>query len=338
MKKDLKNSKGLIISIFLILFVIIIAVDVIFLRDDTFEGHYFKMDTNIVIKGKGSDMDRATRDILKDMDMANEYMNASDIKSRLYALNNSGGKEIAFNEDTSKAIAVAEDVKEKSGGAYNIAIKPLIDAWGFSGKHYKVPTEKEIADAQALVNSTKIVTNGNKISISGGGAIDLSSIAKGYVSDLSISHLKKYKVEYAVLDFGGNIVTYGKKPDGEKFVVAIDDGNEGVFATLNVGPACIITSGNYQRYFERNGNRYHHIIDPATGYPVDNGLVSVTIISDSGALADALSTACFVLGKENGMKLAKSYGVSAVFLDENKNIYTVGNVDITLQKEGYVLK
>ena len=282
-------------------------------------------------------MDLATRDILKEIDNIDLYMNANNVKSKMYALNNGSPQTVTMNEDTIKVLETAADVKEKSDGAFNVAIKPIIDLWGFGGNYRKVPSDSEISAMLETVNNTEITVNGTDVSLNG-GKIDLGGIGKGFASDKARECLERYQVNYAVVDFGGNILTYGTKPDGSSFKVAIADGNDSSFAVLEVGNTCVITSGGYERYFEENGKRYHHLLDPSTGKPAENGLVSVTIISENGTLADALSTACFVMGKEEGMKLAESYGVSAVFLDEDKNVYTVGNVKITITEDGYTLK
>ncbi|MDP4118000.1 MAG: FAD:protein FMN transferase [Bacillota bacterium] len=332
-----KKTRLISISVFIVLFIVIIAVDTVFFSDDLYEGHFYAMDTTINISGKGTDMDLATRDILKEINEITKYMSANDVTSKLYALNNSKDQSIEFNKQTLEVLSVAEKVRESSGGAFNIAVKPLVDAWGFGGKYNKVPSKAEIADALRIMANTKIVTSGNTVSLPGGGALDLGGIAKGYASDRSVQYLKKYNVEYAVLDYGGNILTYGVKPDKSKFVVGIKSDADNIFAKIKVGACCVITSGDYERYFIENGKKYHHILDPATGYPADSGLTSVTIISDKGVLADALSTACFVLGREKGMELAKSYGVSAVFLGTDKKVYTVGDVDITIIADGYKL-
>ncbi|MBQ3054095.1 MAG: FAD:protein FMN transferase [Clostridia bacterium] len=328
-------SKGKTVLIFLLLFAVIITLDVIFFDDNYYEGMFFKMDTDIVIRGEGNNMDLATRDILKMIDNLDANMNASNVNGNLYKLNNEGGT-VSFDSDTIKVLEVAEDIKIKSNGAFNVAIRPLVELWGFNGNYRKVPTDTDIADTLSVIASTQIKREGNKVSITPKGKIDLSGIAKGYASDKASEILKEYDVDFAILDFGGNIMTYGQKPDGSPFKISIDDGKEGVFATLSIKSGAVITSGEYQRYFEENGKKYHHILDPKTGFPAENGLVSVTILSDSGVLADALSTACFVLGAEDGINLAKDCQVKAVLLDKNKNVYTVGNPEITLA-EGYKL-
>ena len=295
------------------------------------EFHSFKMDTDIRISGQGRDMAKAAKEINELLDDIDKNMNAHSSEGLLFEINS--GKKVVLPADMAEMIELSEKVREKSGGAFNIAVKPLIDIWGFShGKSGRVPEREEIESAVKLIDNTKIESGGG-VSVSGGGKIDLGAVAKGYASDKSREILKKYKVKYAVLDFGGNIVTYGKKPDGTDFVVGISDGEGGIYAYVFTGETCVVTSGGYERYFEENGKRYHHLLDPHTGYPAENGLKSVTIISENGTLADALSTACFVLGREKGAQLAESFGVQAVFLDEQDKVFTVGNPKIKLESE-----
>ncbi len=332
MKKGI-NVKNTIL-IFIILFVVIIAVDVIFLNDNYYEGMFFKMDTQITIKGDGYNMDLATRDILEAIDEIELEMSAHNKNSTLYKLNKEKTAEVSG--DTIKLLRLSQEVAEKSGNAFDIRIKPVMDVWGFGTDFPQKPDETRLAEALETVKGTEISIENNTVSLNN-GKLDLGGIAKGHATDKAKEILEGYdKINYAVLNFGGNIFTYGKKPDGSKFRIDIDNGKDGVYATLSLDNAFVITSGGYERYFEQDGVKYHHIIDPQTGYPSENGLVSVTIVSDNGALGDALSTACFVRGLENGMRLAEEYKVGAVFLDENNNVYTVGDIDIQLY-DGYTL-
>ncbi len=296
------------------------------------EFHSFKMDTDIRISGQGRDMAKAAKEINELLDDIDKNLNSHSSEGMIFELNS--GKRVALPADIAEMIELSEEVREKSDGAFNIAVKPLIDIWGFShGKSGRVPEKEEIESAVKLIDNTEIKIDDSGVSVSGGGKIDLGAVAKGYASDRSREILKKHKLKYAILDFGGNIVTYGKKPDGTDFVVGISDGDGGVFAYVYTGETCVVTSGGYERFFEENGKRYHHLLDPHTGYPAENGLKSVTIISENGTLADALSTACFVLGREKGAKLAESFGVQAVFLDEKGKVFTVGNPKIKLESE-----
>ena len=155
--------------------------------------------------------------------------------------------------------------------------------------------------------------------------LDLGAVGKGIACDVVQDYLKKQKkVSGAVIAVGGSILLYGSKADGSNWNVAVQNprGQDGeAMGVLSLsGTTNVSTSGDYEKYFMQDGKRYHHILDPSTGYPADSGLISVTIVSDSGLLSDGLSTACFVLGKEKGEKLLETYGAEGVFIDQNKKV------------------
>jgi len=335
MGKKINTKKTILI--FIALFIVIIAVDVIFFTDYNFSERYTKMDTTVTIKGYGTDMDRAARDILKAIDKIDSQMNIHNVKSNLYKLNKT--KKADYDKDTAYLIELSEEVKLKSDGAFNIAIRPVSELWGFGTNLPAVPAEEKLKEAMEIFNGTEINVSDTGFSLNQ-GKIDLGGIAKGFATDKAKEILDKYKnIDYAVIDFGGNILTYGKKTDKSDFKIGISDGDGNSIATIYVpGNTFIITSGGYERYFIQDEKQYHHIIDTKTGYPTDSGLFSVTIISNNGALGDALSTACFALGLEKGAKLAESYGVGAVFIDNDNNVFVVGDVKIDLTSEEYKIK
>ena len=160
----------------------------------------------------------------------------------------------------------------------------------------------------------------NSVAFEDNFTVDFGAAGKGIALDEIKDYLETTKTKEAVISVGGSILLYGEK----NFTVGIKDpeGNAGRHvAILNVGEGCVSTSGSYERFFEENGKRYHHILDPDSGYPAQSGVVSVTVVSESGILSDALSTACFVLGIEKGGALAAEYGCETVFIDENKKLY-----------------
>ena len=155
--------------------------------------------------------------------------------------------------------------------------------------------------------------------------LDLGAVGKGIACDVVQDYLKKQKeISGAVIAVGGSILLYGSKSDGTDWNVAVQDprGQDGeAMGVLSLaGTTNVSTSGDYEKYFMQDGKRYHHILDPSTGYPAESGLISVTVVSDSGLLSDGLSTACFVLGKEKGEKLLESYGAEGIFIDQNKKV------------------
>ena len=155
--------------------------------------------------------------------------------------------------------------------------------------------------------------------------LDLGAVGKGIACDVAQNYLKQQKeISGAVIAVGGSILLYGSKPDGTNWNVAVQNprGQDGeAMGVLSLsGTTSVSTSGDYEKYFMQDGKRYHHILDPSTGYPADSGLISVTVVSDNGLLSDGLSTACFVLGKEKGQKLLETYGAEGIFIDQNKKV------------------
>ena len=189
---------------------------------------------------------------------------------------------------------------------------------------YRLPGEAEIKEALSCSGFSKIERKDNSFLLPEGMVLDLGAVGKGLACDDILSYLEgQADVKAAVISVGGSILTYGEKPDGTAFKVAITDpfdtGAYCGYLTL-AGNWFVSTSGDYERFVEVDGKRYHHILNPATGYPAESGVKSVTILSKNGMISDALSTACFVLGEEKGRLLADKYGVEALFISEDGNI------------------
>lgn len=158
--------------------------------------------------------------------------------------------------------------------------------------------------------------------------IDLGAIAKGYIADQVKTYLKKQGIKHAIINLGGNVDVIGTKPDGSKYNIGIqkpfDESGEAI-TSVQLKDQTVVTSGIYERYFKKNGKLYHHILDPRTGYPCENNLYSVSIITDSSTKADALSTTCFLLGYEKGMELIQSMdGVEAIFITDDEKVHKIG--------------
>lgn len=255
--------------------------------------------------------------------------------SDVWRINHGEGSPVRVCGDTAELLTIALEVCEKSGGALDITIAPASDLWDFKADEPEIPDSGELSSAAELVDYTKLKLEGDMVTLPAGMAIDLGAVAKGYIADKAAEYLKEKGVESAILNLGGNVVALGCKPDGSKWSIGIQDpekenGRAGY--SVLVADESVVTSGIYQRGFDKDGVRYHHILDRATGWPVQNGLASVTIIADSSAMADAMSTACFVLGRDMGMSFAEEMGVQAVFIG------TDGKVSCTPALEGKLEK
>lgn len=234
-----------------------------------------------------------------------------------------------ISEDLASLLSEGLDITRESDGAFDIAIAPLTSLWDFTAEDPKVPDDAAIQKALPLCSSDGVTIDGQDITLpSDDIQFDVGAIAKGYIADRLKDFLVKKGVNSAIINLGGNVLCIGSKPDGTPFKVGIQkpfaDRNE-TEAVMDITGKSVVSSGIYERCFKQNGKLYHHILNPKTGYPYDNSLISVTIISDQSVDGDALSTTCFALGLEDGLKFAEKKGVQAVFITEDYKLhYTDG--------------
>ena len=237
-----------------------------------------------------------------------------------------------ISEDLASLLSQGLSITRESDGAFDIAIAPLTSLWDFTAEDPKVPDDAAIQKALPLCSSDGVTIDGQDITLpSDDIQFDVGAIAKGYIADRLKDFLVKKGVNSAIINLGGNVLCIGSKPDGTPFKVGIQkpfaDRNE-TEAVMDITGKSVVSSGIYERCFKQNGKLYHHILNPKTGYPYDNSLISVTIISDQSVDGDALSTTCFALGLEDGLKFAEKKGVHAVFITEDYELhYTDGFQD-----------
>jgi thiamine biosynthesis lipoprotein len=232
-----------------------------------------------------------------------------------------GVEAVAAHPDTIRALQRALHFAELSGGAFDPTVGPLVKLWGIGSDSQRIPAEEEIAEALSLINWRDVVIDegaGTVFLRRAGMRLDLGAIAKGYAADEAARIIAGAGLERGLVDLGGNVLVYGVKEDGSPWRVGIQNpaGSRGAyFGIAEATGKTLVTSGVYERFFESGGRRYHHILSTRTGYPVDSGLLSVTVISDSSMDADALSTTLFALGYEEGRSLAESMeNTEAVFV------------------------
>lgn len=234
-----------------------------------------------------------------------------------------------ISEDLASLLSEGLDITRESDGAFDIAIAPLTSLWDFTAEDPKAPDDAAIQKALPLCSSDGVTIDGQDITLpSDDIQFDVGAIAKGYIADRMKDLLVKKGVKSAIINLGGNVLCIGSKPDGTPFKIGIQkpfaDRNE-TEAVMDITGKSVVSSGIYERCFKQNGKLYHHILNPKTGYPYDNSLVSVTIISDQSVDGDALSTTCFALGLDKGLKFAEKKGVQAVFITEDYKLhYTDG--------------
>lgn len=290
----------------------------------------FLLDTVIQITAYGPNASESIEEVFDRISDIEKKMNSKGEKSEIINVNNAAGSNfVKVSPDTFFVVEQGIIYSDLSKGRFDITVGPLVNLWDIGSDNPRVPPEEQISLSLQHINYKDILLDKENYSImlkKPGMAIDLGAIAKGYAADEAVRILKEKGINTAIVDLGGNVYALGKKPNGKPWRVGIQnpDSNRGqVFATVMVSDKTLVTSGPYERFFEKDGKRYHHILDPHSGYPVENGLVSVTIISDSSIEADSLSTAVFAMGLENGMELVKSLPqVEAVFVTADFKVYT----------------
>ncbi len=329
---------------------VLIAIWVIFGAQKPAEENYqattFAMGTYVNQTVYGSDHDgriaatAAANEAVTELDNQISWRKSNSAVQTLN--NNAGTKEVTLDSFTASVLATALDVAEKTGGAYDPTILPLSLLWNFDESVKAVPEAAEIQNYLQYVGYTNLRADpetGKAYLAKEHAAVDLGAIGKGAACDAAINAYKESEITHGIIAVGGSVGIYGTKPDGSEWLIGLRNPNStdanASMGTLSIEGGFVSTSGTYERYFEENGILYHHILDPKTGYPADTQLVSVTVHCDNGALSDALSTACTVLGVEKSMPLLEAYNADAVFItNENKVIVTDGLKDCLTITEG----
>lgn len=251
-------------------------------------------------------------------------------ESEISKINSAGGAPVEVSPETAALIKKGIYYSELSGGAFDITIGPVSRLWDFKSGEHIIPDAGAIAEALSHVNYENIMVSDNVVTLTDpAAAIDLGALAKGYVADRIRDYLEKQGIKRAFINLGGNILAMGTKPDGSDYNVGIQapfkDTGEPI-TSVKVADKSVVTSGTYQRYFEADGKLYHHILDPRTGYPCENTLTSVTIITNSSLTADAFSTTCFLLGYDESMKMiSQMENVDAIFITNDNKIHYSAN-------------
>ena len=257
----------------------------------------------------------------------------------------SGKRAVPVSSDTYALTKRAVELSEISGGAFDVTIGPVMELWKTDEIFCVLPQTSDISECLQFVDYKNIyLAEGSVMLAVEGMKLDLGAIAKGFACDTVKEYLKQNGVETALLDFGGNICAYGKKPDGSPWKLGIRSpilGESGIVCTITVKDTSVVTSGGYERYFEKNDVIYHHLLNPETGFPADSGVISVTIINASSTTADALSTACFVLGLDKGLELLESLpDTEGIFISEDYKITVTSGLTgtVTLTDERFNIK
>ena len=232
-----------------------------------------------------------------------------------------------LNEDTAFVIKTGIKYGDVSEGAFDISVKPLSKLWNVSGDNPVVPSIEEIEKALDLVDYKQIRIEDNNLVLPEGMAVELGGIAKGYAADEARDILKEAGIDDGIVNLGGNVIAIGEKSIGIRNPLSNNDGD--YFGIIKVHNRAVATSGGYERFFEQNGVKYHHIFDVNTGYPADTDILSATVICDNAIDADSWSTILFSVGVERAKKYIEEYKLDVVIMDNTGKIHIFGDVDFT---------
>lgn len=331
------------------------------------QSYYLYLDTVSTVTVEYLKSDKTTDEVNRDLNNINKillniekefsieqtlYMASNGIlESTLMKVNNASGKnKVNVSDEFIHVLSLAQDIYKLSDGGFDPSIGPLTRLWDISGKtelsedEIIIPTKIEINNVLDLVdyNNVEIDTNSNTVYLlKEGMMLDLGGIAKGYAADKVMEYLKELGYTYISVNLGGNLLLYGSSKIYESLGKKVYSYIQNPFDTsttiiqTDITNVSIVTSGIYERYIEKDDIKFHHILDPKTGYPIDNELVMVTIIGSNSCMSDGLSTGVFSLGLDRGIELIKSCEeYSAFFVTKDNIIYSVGNIEFSLTQTG----
>ena len=300
----------------------------------------FAMDTVMTLEAYGPEAEDALIRVAQRINELDRTLSVVNENSDVWAVNHSTGP-VTVSEDTGALVALGLELWEETGGALNIAMYPVVRAWGFTTGEYRVVPGDERAALLARTDLGQLDydPDSRTVTTPAGMELDLGSLGKGYAGDQVLDLFREAGVTSALINLGGNVQALGGQADGSPWRIGVQDPEDlgAYLAVLEVTDGAVVTSGGYQRYFEEAGETYYHIMDPATGAPADSGLLSATIVGPSGARCDGLSTAAFVLGAEGTADLWRAAGdFEFLLVDEDGTIWlSEGLEDRFSLAEGY---
>lgn len=292
---------------FLILIILLIGCEK---KEEAKTAEIYAMDTVMQITVYGEEKEEAVKEARKLIQKYDALWSSDGTNSDIRKINECAGDFVTVAPETYELLRKSIAISEMTEGAFDVSIEPVVSLWGFDNKDYRIPDVTEREKAVKYVDYRKIIMrDNNQIKIEKGMKIGVGGIAKGYTSNKLMEAFRSMKVSAAIVSLGGNVETFGKKNTGELFRVGITNplSSDSLLGTIDLTDKAVITSGNYERYFEKDGVHYHHIIDRKTAAPAENDLSSVTVIGEDGTMCDGLSTALFVMGKERALTFQKEH-------------------------------
>lgn len=333
MKKKLLAATAVLCAVALLA---VIIADFLYSKNNS--SNFISMNTTVSLDITGIKADEAAEKMQSEINrLDSELLSRTNSSSEIFAVN-SGRNEVS--DELAKLLTDIKAIEQNSGNTFCSALGSLTDLWGIGTESEKLPAKSEIDSA--IIGAADWSIAGNNVNLPEGIKLDLGAVGKGIACDYAAGILTELKCSEAIVAVGGSVLLY-TDDDSESFKVGIRNPLGQATdhcAIIETSADFVSTSGNYERFFEdENGNRYHHIFDPSTGYPAESGLISVTVIAPNGMLSDALSTACFVLGIEKSLPLLEKYSADAVFITEQNEIITTfdDNSVITITDDNFTL-
>ena len=295
----------------------------------------YVLGTIINLKAFGNKAEKAINEAIERLNNIDDKMSAFKEESDISKINAKAGFALeAVSKDTFFVVKKAVKYSKILEGAFDPTIRPLVKLWNIGTDKETIPDKTKIEETLKLVNYNDVILDESNQEImlkNKDQALDVGGIAKGYAADEVRDIFYKNNIRSALIDLGGNIFALGDKEDGTPWRIGIQNPFEprGEFVgILSVTNKSVVTSGNYERYFMKDGQRFHHIIDPKTGYPSQSKIISATIISDNSIDGDGLSTGIYILGVDKSLKIIEAIeGIDAIFITEDKKVYTTSGID-----------
>lgn len=345
MKRKVLTAAGICIGI-----LILTEGSRYFVRNQKCQKQLFAMDTYMEFTAYGKNSEKAVDAAIEEVQKLDAMLSAENSKSEVYALNEQGN--LQATDDLAELILRGKEIYQETDGLFDDTIYPVMKLWGFPTGNYHVPTAAEVQKKLALVDGNKVEIQtrdsdekgrnskekANFVTLGADQQIDFGGIAKGYIGQKLAELFQEYGVSSALVSLGGNIQAIGTKPDGSSWKVGIRDpkgGQQDYIGVLSVENQAVVTSGGYERYFEENGETYIHIINPRTGYPADGDLLSVTIVSKDGTLADGMSTALYIMGYEKACQFWRQHReeFNVILVTDDGKIHISENLKENFQTE-----
>lgn len=329
---DMTGRKRIISMTLAVFLTALVLMSAVFLSErdkkfNFFEKSTIAMGTVVTQKVYSDNPGTAIRDIISIVNGLEDMISWRKENSAVAKLNKNGTVE---NKYLGEIIYDMQSLSRLTEGKFDLTVGRVSRLWGIGEENQRVPTENEIKEALETVGTDKVKAQGYTLTVDEGTLLDLGAIGKGYACDLVYNYLSSTDINGAIISVGGSVVAYGdynKKGDKWRIAVTHPRDEEKYLGVISIDEGFVSTSGDYERYFEKDGKRYHHILDATTGYPADSGLISVTVVAESGVISDALSTACLLVGEKKAIEILEGAGASAILVDENLNITTVGEIE-----------